>query len=124
MFEPEHRRWRILYILRTSGCGKTTSLRALVGFLTPTKGEIMVDGKNVVPMAVVRREIGMVFQSYALFPTMTVYENIAFGLKVKKTPKDQIEKNVLSESLLHLLLWLIFRQMRINLINVRSTYAS
>ncbi len=110
--------------LGPSGCGKTTSLRALVGFLTPTKGEIMVDGKNVVPMAVVRREIGMVFQSYALFPTMTVYENIAFGLKVKKTPKDQIEKNVLSESLLHLLLWLIFRQMRINLINVRSTYAS
>ncbi len=84
--------------LGPSGCGKTTSLRALVGFLTPTKGEIMVDGKNVVPMAVVRREIGMVFQSYALFPTMTVYENIAFGLKVKKTPKDQIEKNRLSES--------------------------
>ena len=110
--------------LGPSGCGKTTSLRALVGFLTPTKGEIMVDGKNVVPMAVVRRVFGMVFQSYALFPTMTVYENIAFGLKVKKTPKDQIEKNVLSESLLHLLLWLIFRQMRINLINVRSTYAS
>lgn len=80
--------------LGPSGCGKTTSLRALVGFLTPTKGEIMVDGKNVVPMAVVRREIGMVFQSYALFPTMTVYENIAFGLKVKKTPKDQIEKKV------------------------------
>lgn len=80
--------------LGPSGCGKTTSLRALVGFLTPTKGEIMVDGKNVVPIAVVRREIGMVFQSYALFPTMTVYENIAFGLKVKKTPKDQIEKKV------------------------------
>lgn len=80
--------------LGPSGCGKTTSLRALVGFLTPTKGEIMVNGKNVVPMAVVRREIGMVFQSYALFPTMTVYENIAFGLKVKKTPKDQIEKKV------------------------------
>ena len=54
----------------------------------------MVYGKNVVSMAVVRREIGMVFQSYALFPTMTVYENIAFGLKVKKTPKDQIEKKV------------------------------
>ncbi len=80
--------------LGPSGCGKTTSLRALVGFLTPTKGEIMVDGKNVVPMGVVRRVFGMVFLSYALFPTMTVYENIAFGLKVKKTPKDQIEKKV------------------------------
>ena len=62
--------------LGPSGCGKTTSLRALVGFLTPTKGEIMVDGKNVVPMAVVRREIGMVFQSYA-FNDAQLQKNVA-----------------------------------------------
>lgn len=80
--------------LGPSGCGKTTSLRALVGFLTPTKGQILVNGKDVIPMPVEKREIGMVFQSYALFPTMTVYENIAFGLKVKKLPKDEIDKKV------------------------------
>lgn len=80
--------------LGPSGCGKTTSLRALVGFLTPTKGEILVDGKNVIPMPVEKREIGMVFQSYALFPTMTVYDNIAFGLKVKKISKTEIDRKV------------------------------
>lgn len=80
--------------LGPSGCGKTTSLRALVGFLTPTKGEILVNGKNVVPMPVEKREIGMVFQSYALFPTMSVYENIAFGLKVKKLSKQEIDQKI------------------------------
>ena len=80
--------------LGPSGCGKTTSLRTLVGFITPSEGEIMVDGKNIVNTAVEKREIGMVFQSYALFPTMTVYENIAFGLKVKKLKKEEIDKKV------------------------------
>ena len=66
--------------LGPSGCGKTTTLRSLVGFLNPTKGEIIVDGKNILDTPVEKRGIGMVFQSYALFPTMTVYENLAFVL--------------------------------------------
>ena len=70
--------------LGPSGCGKTTTLRALVGFLEPSAGQILIDGKDVTHTPVEKRNIGMVFQSYALFPTMTVYENLAFGLKVKK----------------------------------------
>ena len=61
--------------LGPSGCGKTTSLRTLVGFITPSKGKINVAGKDVTNLPVEKREIGMVFQSYALFPTMSVYEN-------------------------------------------------
>ena len=80
--------------LGPSGCGKTTSLRTLVGFITPSKGKINVAGKDVTNLPVEKREIGMVFQSYALFPTMSVYENIAFGLKVQKLPKNVIDKKV------------------------------
>lgn len=80
--------------LGPSGCGKTTTLRALVGFLQPSNGEILVDGKDITKIPVEQREIGMVFQSYALFPTMTVYENIAFGLKIKKLSKQEIDKKV------------------------------
>ncbi|MGD1823201.1 MAG: ABC transporter ATP-binding protein [Pleomorphochaeta sp.] len=76
--------------LGPSGCGKTTTLRSLVGFLNPSAGTIYVQGENVTQMPVEKRGIGMVFQSYALFPTMTVYENLAFGLKVKKLSKEQI----------------------------------
>ena len=80
--------------LGPSGCGKTTTLRALVGFLTPSAGQILVDGKDFVNVPVEKRGIGMVFQSYALFPTMTVYENLAFGLKVKKMSAAEIDKKV------------------------------
>lgn len=80
--------------LGPSGCGKTTSLRTLVGFITPSKGKIEVAGKDVTNLPVEKREIGMVFQSYALFPTMSVYENIAFGLKVQKLSKEEIDKKV------------------------------
>ena len=80
--------------LGPSGCGKTTTLRALVGFLTPASGQSLVDGKDFVNVPVEKRGIGMVFQSYALFPTMTVYENLAFGLKVKKMSPAQIDKKV------------------------------
>lgn len=80
--------------LGPSGCGKTTALRALVGFLTPTAGEITLDGKDLIQVPVEKRGIGMVFQSYALFPTMTVYENLAFGLKVKKMASSEIDKRV------------------------------
>lgn len=80
--------------LGPSGCGKTTTLRALVGFNIPASGQILVDGKDITRESVEKRQIGMVFQSYALFPTMTVYENIAFGLKVRKLPKDEIDRQV------------------------------
>ena len=80
--------------LGPSGCGKTTSLRALVGFLSPTKGKVYVGDKDVTKLPVEKRNIGMVFQSYALFPTMTVYDNIAFGMKVKKASKEEINQKV------------------------------
>ena len=80
--------------LGPSGCGKTTTLRALAGFVQPSGGKILVDGVDITNTPVEKRQIGMVFQSYALFPTMTVYENIAFGLKVKKLPKEEIRRKV------------------------------
>lgn len=82
--------------LGPSGCGKTTTLRALVGFLNPSAGKIIVEGKDITNEPVEKRKIGMVFQSYALFPTMTVYDNIAFGLKVKKLSKEEIKKKVVA----------------------------
>lgn len=80
--------------LEPSGCGKTTSLRALVGFLSPSKGKVYVGDKDVTNLPVEKRNIGMVFQSYALFPTMSVYDNIAFGMKVKKASKTEIDQKV------------------------------
>ncbi|MFJ5621948.1 ABC transporter ATP-binding protein [Peribacillus loiseleuriae] len=80
--------------LGPSGCGKTTTLRTLVGFITPTRGNVIVDGEDLTNTAIEQRQIGMVFQSYALFPTMSVYENIAFGLKVQKYKKEEIKKRV------------------------------
>ncbi|WP_416825215.1 ABC transporter ATP-binding protein [Ectobacillus polymachus] len=80
--------------LGPSGCGKTTTLRTLVGFITPANGKIIVDGEDVTNTPIEKRQIGMVFQSYALFPTMTVFENISFGLKVQKQKKEDIKKRV------------------------------
>lgn len=80
--------------LEPSGCGKTTSLRALVGFLSPSKGKVYVGDKDVTNLPVEKRNIGMVFQSYALFQTMSVYDNIAFGMKVKKASKTEIDQKV------------------------------
>ena len=80
--------------LGPSGCGKSTTLRALVGFNIPTRGKIEVGGRDVTRLEPEAREIGIVFQSYALFPTMTVYENIAFGLKVKKMKPEIIREKV------------------------------
>lgn len=82
-------------LLGPSGCGKTTTLRTLVGFIKPSKGRIFVNGIDITDLPIEKRNIAMVFQSYALFPTLNVYENIAFGLKVKKIDKDEIKKKVL-----------------------------
>ncbi|MFA9414566.1 MULTISPECIES: ABC transporter ATP-binding protein [unclassified Streptococcus] len=80
--------------LGPSGCGKSTTLRTLVGFINPSKGTIHVNGKDITNLDPEKREIGIVFQSYALFPTMTVYDNIAFGLKVKKISPEIIKAKV------------------------------
>ena len=80
--------------LGPSGCGKSTTLRTFVGFIDPSKGSIFVDDKDITRLAPEKREIGIVFQSYALFPTMTVYDNIAYGLKIKKMPKSEIDAKV------------------------------
>ena len=77
--------------LGPSGCGKTTTLRTVTGFIDPVEGTVIVKGKDITHVPVEKRNIGMVFQNYALFPTMTVYENIAFGLRVKKMDKAEIE---------------------------------
>lgn len=77
-----------------SGCGKTTVLRMIAGLEEPTEGEIMIGGDSVGDLPPKDRNISMVFQSYALFPHMTVYENIAFGLRARKTPKAEIEEKV------------------------------
>lgn len=81
-------------LLGPSGCGKTTTLRALAGFTNPSSGKIFVKDQEINNVPIEERNIGMVFQSYALFPTMTVYENIAFGLNVAKVDKATIDKRV------------------------------
>ena len=80
--------------LGPSGCGKTTTLRTITGFITPVKGRVVVKGKDITDMPVEKRKIGMVFQNYALFPTMSVYENIAFGLRVNKVEKGELDRRV------------------------------
>ena len=82
--------------LGPSGCGKTTTLRTLTGFIEPVEGSVLANGKDITHVPIEERNIGIVFQSYALFPTMTVYDNIAFGLKVTKLKKPEIDKMVRS----------------------------
>ena len=81
-------------LLGPSGCGKTTTLRMLAGLETPTEGKILINGKNVANQTPDKRNTSMVFQSYALFPHLSIYDNIAYGLKVKKTSKEVIRNDV------------------------------
>ena len=80
--------------LGPSGCGKTTTLRTITGFIEPAAGSVVVKDRDITHVPIEDRNIGIVFQSYALFPTMTVYDNIAFGLKVKKAKKAEIDQRV------------------------------
>ena len=80
--------------LGPSGCGKTTTLRTITGFIEPVSGTVVVKDRDITHVPIEDRNIGIVFQSYALFPTMTVYDNIAFGLKIKKMKKDEIDRKV------------------------------
>ena len=80
--------------LGPSGCGKTTTLRMIAGFEQPTAGVITINDRDVTYVPPNKRNVGMVFQSYALFPNMTVADNVGFGLRVRKAPKEQIKKRV------------------------------
>ncbi|MCF0258463.1 MAG: ABC transporter ATP-binding protein [Erysipelotrichaceae bacterium] len=82
-------------LLGPSGCGKTTLLRILGGFLEADEGKVLIDGKDVSDLPPYKRELNTVFQKYALFPNMNVYENIAFGLRIKKVSEDIIEQKVM-----------------------------
>lgn len=80
--------------LGPSGCGKTTTLRMIAGFEIPTSGQILLDDQEITHHAPNQRNVGMVFQSYALFPNLTVEQNIGFGLQVRKEPKAEVQKRV------------------------------
>ena len=88
------RRGEFLTLLGPSGCGKTTLLRMIAGFLQPDEGSILLDGKDILDTPPHLRPLNTVFQRYALFPHLDVYDNIAFGLKLKKVPEDEIDKRV------------------------------
>ena len=83
-----------LTLLGPSGCGKTTTLRIIGGFLTPTSGTVTFDGKTINDVPPYKRQINTVFQRYALFPHLDVYDNVAFGLKINKVPKAEIDQRV------------------------------
>lgn len=83
-----------LTLLGPSGCGKTTTLRIIGGFEKASGGEVYFEGKEITNIPPYKRQINTVFQRYALFPHLNIFENIAFGLKIKKMPKDEIEKKV------------------------------
>ena len=86
---------KLVSILGPSGCGKTTTLKAVAGFLDVTGGEILIDNEDYSKVPVDKRNFGIVFQSYALFPNMTVFENVSYGLKLRKVPKEQADQQVL-----------------------------
>lgn len=84
----------LVSLLGPSGCGKTTTLRVVAGFIEPTAGKFLLGDKDYTKIPVHNRNFGLVFQSYALFPHLTVEENVAFGLKMKKMPKEEIKTKV------------------------------
>ena len=88
------KRGEFVTLLGPSGCGKTTTLRMIAGFEQPTEGQILLNGKDITQLPPHKRPVNTVFQRYALFPHMNIYDNIAFGLRQKKVPKDQITKKV------------------------------
>jgi iron(III) transport system ATP-binding protein len=88
------RRGEFFTFLGPSGCGKTTILRTLVGFIAPAGGSVEVNGKDITRTAVEKRKIGIVFQNYALFPSMNIFENIAFGLKVARLAREEVDRRV------------------------------
>lgn len=90
----EVKKGEFITLLGPSGCGKTTMLRLIAGFLTPDEGKIIMDGKDITSVPPFRRKLNTVFQRYALFPHLDVYDNVAFGLKLQNVPKKEIETKV------------------------------
>ena len=88
------KRGEFLTLLGPSGCGKTTLLRILAGFGSADSGTVLINGKDITNVPPHERPVNTVFQRYALFPHLDVYENIAFGLKLQKVPEDEIDKRV------------------------------
>jgi len=84
----------LVTLLGPSGCGKTTILRIIAGLESPTEGDIYIKGKRVNDIPIHKRNLGMIFQNYALFPHKTIYDNVAFGLKYRDVAKDEIEARV------------------------------
>src|SRR5574344_523643 len=87
-FNLDIKRGEFVTLLGPSGCGKTTTLRMIAGFDLPTKGKILLNGEDITEMPPYKRPINTVFQRYALFPYLDVYDNIAFGLKLEKIPYE------------------------------------
>ena len=83
-----------LTLLGPSGCGKTTTLNIIAGLESPTSGRVLFDDDDVTEVQPERRDVAMVFQTYALYPHMRVYDNIAFGLRMRGTPRAEIERRV------------------------------
>ena len=92
--DMEIKRGEFIVFVGPSGCGKTTLLRMIAGLESISSGEVIMDGRTVNQVPPKNRDIAMVFQNYALYPHMSVYDNMAFGLKLRKTPKDEIDKKV------------------------------
>ena len=90
------KRGEFFSLLGPSGCGKTTLLRLIAGFEQPDEGRIILDGQDITHLPANKRSVNTVFQNYALFPHLNVYDNIAFGLRVARRPKDEIEREVAS----------------------------
>lgn len=84
----------LVSLLGPSGCGKTTTLRVIAGFIPPADGKFMLDGEDLTKVPVHKRNFGLVFQSYALFPHLSVYDNVAFGLKLRKVSKEETDTRV------------------------------
>ena len=93
-FNLEIKDKEFLIFVGPSGCGKSTTLRMIAGLEEITEGELFIDDRLVNDVAPKDRDIAMVFQNYALYPHMTVFENMAFGLKLRKTPKEEIKRRV------------------------------
>ncbi|HKJ85464.1 MAG TPA: ATP-binding cassette domain-containing protein, partial [Spirochaetia bacterium] len=88
------RRGEFFSLLGPSGCGKTTLLRIIGGFEEPTEGRVFLDGVDVIPLSPNRRHVNTVFQNYALFPHLTVHENIAFPLRLRRVPDTEVSARV------------------------------
>ncbi len=93
-FSLQVERGHFVSLLGSSGCGKTTTLRLIAGFAQPESGSVIFDGRDITHVPLHRRNFGFVFQSYALFPHMTVFDNVAFGLKMRRIGKEEIRKRV------------------------------